>query len=1537
MNYCWTLLFIFFCCLSLVQAQSASVSLHNPQVVGNQLSYDVYIKNTSSVTLRLVDCTFYLKYNSSKFSTPLSVSFASDLPAIQYSPSVDYYATTPKAFSVDIAFNGTPNASNTVQISSSGNGTKIGTVTMSGITVFTGTADIEWGTALPLLSRVFWWNAQSGESENLLPTFVAVPTIYLGAVFSATLRNQKLEGTDYTFDIDLKRTDGQPLYLGNSTLVFSLDASTLSNPTVTVVSRGTARLTDYYTYTPTLQGNTLTLAITSPTTSTQAEFNERVQQILGFGTGTRIASIKIAPTATPIAITGIAPQWATGGSGTIVRSRRNAASWSIGDDITANGTLDVVAPDVSLSLSTPNGGATLCAGATQVITWQSTNVQRVKIELVPQGGGAPVNVVSDISATTGTYSWVVPSIAGAYFLKITDRANASVTDQSDAAISVQIPAQITTQPTSKTVCKGENAIFTSAGTGTPAPAVQWQVSADGNTWSNVAGGTGSTLTLANAQPSLSGNRYRVVYSNTCSGVITSNTVTLTVREAPAFTGHIASRTVCAGQSAEFSFQMTGVPTPTIQWQSSGNGGGNWNSITGATTTTLTVPTVQASQNGLLVRAVLSNACGQNVLSNNATLTVQTAPTVQQQPQSITACSGSTVALTASAAGTPAPTARWEQSSNGVDWIPIAGETTTTLTLSGVQLQHSGTHYRAVFSNACGTVATNGALLTVGTPVQITAQPQSATACEGENAVFSVGVTGSPAPTTRWEQSNNGTDWTVITGQTTPTLTLASVSASMTGRKLRAVFANMCTPSLASSEVTLTVHTKPAVVAQPQDVVLCIGATAVFNVQISGTPTPTVQWQVSTTNGAQWQNIAGKTGVELRLENIRIEQNNALYRVVLHNTCGSDIASAGARLNLLTPPAIVTQPQDIAVCEGNTALLQVEATAVPVPAVQWQVSTNNGGVWQDIQQATSAVLSLGNVVRAQHGALYKAVLSNACGVVTSATARLTVHTAPEVVTQPLHTTACVNSTVQFVAQASGTPAPSVQWQLSFDGNTWVDIAGAQTPTFALPAVQLTHNQARYRAVFANTCGSNVVTDAAVLSVRTAPVLRTQPVSQTVVVEQSVQFSVEVEVQGGVQYQWFKGTTALQEGGRYTGVHTDRLFLSDVQPSDVSSEYYVLVTGECGSVRSDFAALNIDVPGISISAQPNAVGVCQGGNATFGITATTDVDGAVLSYQWRRGTTPLTDGGKYSGVRTATLSIANVTEAEAASNYNVQITVEPGGARTYSNNAALRIDVLPAITGKPSSIAVCSGEPAVVEVVATGSAPLSYQWLHNGEQILGATQARYLIPAITAETEGRYTCMVSNTCGSATSQEALVSAKAAAVITKEPESVPGTLGRKFTLRVEAAGAGMLSYQWYRNGVAVDGATQSEYSNVSLDDASAGQYYCIVRGECNSDTSGVVTVSITVDVPMAESGVLELGQNYPNPAHGTTVIPVVVHAPTSVELVLRDVFGREVVVLHRGVLDAGRHAFSVHGETLSSGVYFYTLSSGGHVLTRRLLIAR
>jgi hypothetical protein len=151
--------------------------------------------------------------------------------------------------------------------------------------------------------------------------------------------------------------------------------------------------------------------------------------------------------------------------------------------------------------------------------------------------------------------------------------------------------------------------FTAAGSGNPTATVQWQVSTNGGaSFSNIAGATGTTLTLNSTTASQNGYLYRAVFTNSL-GSTTTAAATLTVQFAPAVTANPVSQSVSAGQSVTFTAAANGNPTPTVQWQVSTDGGATYTNIAGATGTSLTLSSVAASQNGYRYRAVFTNSLG----------------------------------------------------------------------------------------------------------------------------------------------------------------------------------------------------------------------------------------------------------------------------------------------------------------------------------------------------------------------------------------------------------------------------------------------------------------------------------------------------------------------------------------------------------------------------------------------------------------------------------------------------------------------------------------------------------------------------------------------------------------------------------------------------------------------------------------------------------------------------------------------------------------------------------------------------------------
>jgi Immunoglobulin I-set domain len=105
------------------------------------------------------------------------------------------------------------------------------------------------------------------------------------------------------------------------------------------------------------------------------------------------------------------------------------------------------------------------------------------------------------------------------------------------------------------------------------------------------------------------------------------------------------------------------------------------------------------------------------------------------------------------------------------------------------------------------------------------------------------------------------------------------------------------------------------------------------------------------------------------------------------------------------------------------------------------------------------------------------------------------TAPVVTTNPANLTVTVGTNASFTAAASGSPVPTVQWQVSTDsGVTFTSVAGATSTTLALTAVTAGQTGNRYRATFTNSAGT-ATTTAATLTVVAAPAITSFVVGQT----------------------------------------------------------------------------------------------------------------------------------------------------------------------------------------------------------------------------------------------------------------------------------------------------------------------------------------------------------------------------------------------------------------------------------------------------------
>ncbi len=371
-------------------------------------------------------------------------------------------------------------------------------------------------------------------------------------------------------------------------------------------------------------------------------------------------------------------------------------------------------------------------------------------------------------------------------------------------------------------------------------------------------------------------------------------------------------------------------------------------------------------------------------------------------------------------------------------VGTATTSAATLTISNTTTAQNGSEYEAVFTNSVGTATTSAATLTVNYAPTVTSSPTSQTVNAGVTTSFTATANdGNPTPTTVQWQVNTGSGFTnlsnsgVYGGITTDTLTITGVTPGLNGAQYQAVFSNAAGLSATTTPATLTVDYAPVVTSNPSSVTVNAGQSTTFTAAASGNPTPTtVQWEVSTDGGITFNPIAGATSTTLSITNATAAQNGTEYEAVFTNSVGS-VTTSAATLTVDYAPTVTNNPTNLTVNGGQTATFTASASdGNPTPTtVQWQVSTNGGQSFSNIQGATSTTLTLTNTTAAQNGYEYQAVFSNAAGLsATTSAATLTVKTTVATTT---NLTSSLSSSVfgqavtftATVKPASGTGTPT----------------------------------------------------------------------------------------------------------------------------------------------------------------------------------------------------------------------------------------------------------------------------------------------------------------------------------------------------------------------------------------------------------------------------------------------------------------------------------------------------------------------------------
>jgi len=297
---------------------------------------------------------------------------------------------------------------------------------------------------------------------------------------------------------------------------------------------------------------------------------------------------------------------------------------------------------------------------------------------------------------------------------------------------------------------------------------------------------------------------------------------------------------------------------------------------------------------------------------------------------------------------------------------------------------------------------------------------------------------------------------------------------------------------------------------------------------------------------------------------------------------------------------------------------------------------------------------------------------------------------------------------------------------------------------------------------------------------APVIVSSPPStQTITVGSSLSLAVSVSGAAATTYQWkFNGVNI-------NGAIQSLYSLSPVTVANAGT-YTCNVTNAGGTVTSSPAVVVVEGQPVISASPPASQSVSVGSNVSLSVAVSGPVS---VNYQWQF------NGVNIFGATSSTLTLNSVTAANMGT--YVCIVSNLAGIATSTPAVLSLVSTMPKVTTNPSSQTIATGSTVVFSTSITSPLGASYQWQFNGVPIVGATAATYLIQAASSSKAGTYTCVITNSSGSVTTQPA--------ILTLVSSSNPGRLVNLSVLTMDGPGSQLLTIGFVNGGLATTGSEQ------------------------------------------------------------------------------------------------------------------------------------
>lgn len=473
-----------------------------------------------------------------------------------------------------------------------------------------------------------------------------------------------------------------------------------------------------------------------------------------------------------------------------------------------------------------------------------------------------------------------------------------------------------------------------------------------------------------------------------------------------------------------------------------------------------------------------------------------------------------------------------------------------------------------------------------------------------------------------------------------------------------------------------------------------------------------------------------------------------------------------------------------------------------------------------QSTTTSTLTLNGTSSAINGT-YRAVVTSGCGNDTSVAVVVNVPEPPRFTRQTIASNqVCIND--RFVLRAlSQANYDSIVF---FRGNQRVQ--GGQIDSFVIANVTA-GNVGNYWYRIHNRCGQ-VNADTVQLSLAPALAFTTQPSgSRTYCVGSPLSINAQLNI-AQANFRWFKN------GQLIPGATSANLNITSLAFSD-SGRYVLQAFNSCDTLTSDTVAVAVTNPINFMGSISGASDLCAGatGSLLQGIQGSI----AAAQFSWFK------NGQLVPGETRRVLNFSNFSTADTGTYVLRMITP----CDTLFSDT-VRMQLLPTaqlVNAPQLRPAYCVGSAVSIPLSARNA---GVQWFKNGQQIPPAQltiDTALTFSSIAFSDTGRYHALLIGACDTLSTDTFSINVVNTPIVTLQPQGGSFCEGSQAASMPSLQNLSSGTYQWFKNGQAVAGATSRTLFFNSFAAADTGRYVLRIASAC--DTSFTDTVQFDLLAPI------------------------------------------------------------------------------------------